>query len=117
MNFLKKYKLSIIWALIMLLATTMKPGDEMPKIEIPYMDKIVHFGIFGVLGFLITYEKRRADLLTLALCAAFGAAIEVIQSFLPWRSFEWADMLADTLGALAGLLVGKWLISFAKSRK
>lgn len=117
MNFLKKYKLSIIWALIMLLATTMKPSDEMPKFEILYFDKIVHFGIFGVLGFLITYEKRRADLLTLALCAGFGAAIEVVQSFLPWRSFEWADMLADTLGALAGILVAKYLIGFAKNLK
>ena len=117
MSFIKKYKLSIIWALIMLLATTMKSGDEMPKFDIPYMDKIVHFGIFGVLGFLISYEKRRADIVTLALCALYGAAIEVIQLFLPWRSFEWADMLADTLGALAGILAAKWLISFAKSRK
>jgi VanZ family protein len=117
MNFLKKYHLSIIWAVIMLLATTMKSGDEMPEIDIPYMDKIVHFGIFGVLGFLITYEKRRADILTLGLCALYGAIIEVIQLFLPWRSFEWADMLADTLGALAGILVAKYLIGFAKNLK
>ncbi len=100
----------------MLLATTMKASDEMPKIEIPYMDKIVHFGIFGVLGFLITYEKRHDDWPTLLLCAVFGATIEVIQLFLPWRSFEWADMIADTLGALAGILAAKWLISFAKTR-
>ncbi len=117
MDFIKKYKLSIIWAVIMLLATTMKSGDEMPKFDIPYMDKIVHFGIFGVLGFLITYEKRRADWLTLALCAGFGIAIEIIQSFLPWRSFEVADMVADTLGAAAGILVAKYLIGFAKNLK
>ncbi|MBQ9214079.1 MAG: VanZ family protein [Bacteroidales bacterium] len=117
MNFLKKYKLSIIWALIMLLATTMKPSDEMPKFEIPYFDKIVHFGIFGVLGFLISYEKRSSYYNTLILCALYGVAIEIIQSFLPWRSFEWADMLADTLGALAGILVAKYLIGFAKNLK
>lgn len=117
MSFIKKYKLSIIWALIMLLATTMKPGDDMPKIEIPYMDKIVHFGIFGVLGFLITYEQRRAQLITLILCALYGAMIEVIQLFLPWRSFEWADMLADTLGAIAGILAAKWLISYARKQR
>ena len=117
MNIVKKYKLSIIWALIMLLATTMKAGDEMPKIDIPYMDKIVHFGIFGVLGFLITYEKRRADIPTWLICTLYGAAIEVIQLFLPWRSFEWEDMLADSLGALAGILVAKYLIRFAKNLK
>lgn len=117
MNFIKRYKLSIIWAIIMLLSTTMKSGDDMPKIDVPYADKIVHFGIFGVLGFLISYEKRRADLTTLLICALYGAAIEVIQLFLPWRSFEWADMIADTLGALAGILTAKWLINFAKSLK
>ena len=117
MNFIKKYKLSIIWAAIMLLATTMKTGDEMPKFEIPYFDKIVHFVIFGVLGFLISYEKRRLEVSTAVICAGFGIAIEIIQSFLPWRSFEVADMVADTIGALAGMLAAKLLISYAKSLK
>jgi VanZ family protein len=41
---------------------------------------------------------------------AYGALIEVLQSFTPTRSAEWADLLADSAGiALGLLLVATWL--------
>jgi VanZ family protein len=36
---------------------------------------------------------------------AFGAAIEVVQAFVPGRSCEWEDLLADSVGIVAGVLV------------
>lgn len=109
-RYLKEYKYSIIWMIIMLIGCTMKFGDDLPKEPlIPYQDKFVHFGIFGLMGFLVTWEKKHADLKTLALCALYGILIEIIQSFLPWRSFEVLDMVFDTLGAGAGIMSAKWL--------
>ncbi len=38
--------------------------------------------------------------LLVALLTGYGALIEALQSFVPWRSAEWADLLADCLGSL-----------------
>jgi len=112
MEKLKKYKYSILWAILMLLGCTLKLSNELPKEPlIPYQDKVIHFGIFAILSFIITYEKRKADCKTLIICTLFGILIEIIQSFLPWRSFEVLDMVFDALGAGAGIIAAKWLIS------
>ncbi len=92
----------------MLIGCTMKlKGDIEPEFKIPYKDKILHFGIFAILGCLITYEKNNADYKTLILCTLYGIMIEIIQIFLPWRGFEIADMVCDSVGALAGIIVAK----------
>ncbi|HEX9880572.1 MAG TPA: VanZ family protein, partial [Candidatus Binatia bacterium] len=36
---------------------------------------------------------------------AYSLLIEVLQHFIPWRSFEWLDFAADALGAALGLVV------------
>jgi VanZ family protein len=111
MNILKQFKFSLIWAVVMLIACTAKMQHSPDTgVHIPYLDKIVHFAIFAVLGFLISYEKKSANWTNLAICAGYGLLIEIIQIFLPWRSFELADLLADTIGALAGIQVVRMLI-------
>lgn len=111
MEFLKRYKFSIIWAVIMLIGCTIKlNGEHEPLFDIPHKDKIVHFGIFGILGFLNIWESRNFQYKSLIIIALYGVLIELIQLFLPWRSFEWLDILADSLGAWAGMLIGKYLL-------
>lgn len=117
---LKKYKFSIIWAVVMMIGCTIKielpqdDGDSF-KFKIPHFDKILHFGIYMILSALICVEKRFLKLndkiKILIFSALYGIVIEIIQYFEPWRSFELADILADTLGALAGILISKWLIT------
>ncbi|NCQ12171.1 MAG: hypothetical protein GW809_08555, partial [Bacteroidetes bacterium] len=46
----------------------------------------------------------------------FGALIEVLQITLPvYRSFEYADILADFIGALLFVLALSWIIKTKKS--
>ncbi len=63
-------------------------------------DKIAHFSIFGLLGTLVArspgVRRFRHAILIVAL---FGISDEFRQSFTPGRSVEFADWLADTLGA------------------
>ena len=41
-------------------------------------------------------------------CAAgYGALIELIQAFLPWRSAELGDALANAVGAALGVWLGQ----------
>ncbi|NBB80529.1 MAG: hypothetical protein GVY36_13980 [Verrucomicrobia bacterium] len=78
-------------------------------------DKIGHFLIFGLLATSLLRtpalkSARWPHLLTAVLiAAAFGAFDEFRQSFTPGRSVEFADWIADSLGALvAALVYAKW---------
>jgi VanZ family protein len=64
-------------------------------------DKVVHFSVFGLLATLIcrTGLGWRSAVWALVLASAFGATDEWHQSFVPGRSCDVFDWLADTLGA------------------
>ena len=71
-------------------------------------DKLNHFFAFTVLAFCAERAFRPRDWrhpgVPLALLA-FGAAIELVQSQVPGRSAEVADVFADAVGIVAGLLL------------
>ncbi len=72
---------------------------------IPHFDKVVHFAVYGLLGVLVCRLGRgaRAAVLAVVLTSAYGVTDEWHQSFVPGRSAELADWVADTLGALAAV--------------
>jgi len=71
-------------------------------------DKLNHVMAFTALAlagrFGFPGSLRRWAALVLALIA-FGGLIEVVQYFIPGRDSEWADLLADTVGIVAGVLL------------
>lgn len=72
----------------------------------PYADKWAHFlAFFALGGFLLALVERRHYVAVALALLAFGGAIEVAQYLMPFgRSAEWADLAADGLGILLGLL-------------
>lgn len=74
-------------------------------------DKVAHFGVFGLLASLVVrtgFAPRRAWI-AVVLVSLFGFTDEWHQSFTPGRSVEFADWVADTLGAaLAVTLYVRW---------
>ena len=54
----------------------------------------------------VVLERRRSAIAAAAGMALLGAVLEVCQLGIPGRAFEWSDMAANALGAMAGLLVG-----------
>jgi hypothetical protein len=79
--------------------------------SVPGSDKWHHFAAYAGCTFwwcsMYTGAKRRA-LLGLGF-ALMGALIEVLQGLSGYRYFEWADMGANALGALAGGMVATLL--------
>lgn len=80
-------------------------------------DKVLHFLAYAILGALWMRALRpgpgRAGvglLLATALAAGFGAVDEWHQSFVPGRSADVLDLLADLLGAVAGAAAYAYLI-------
>lgn len=78
--------------------------------SISYFDKIAHFGVFGLLGTLLARSPGvRRFRYAILIVSLFGISDEFRQSFTPGRSVEFADWMADTLGAaLAVTLYAFW---------
>ncbi len=75
------------------------------------VDKIGHFAVYGLLGTLLCRlgQGWRGALWAVIATSAFGASDEWHQSFVPGRSVEFMDWVADSLGAvLAVSLYAGW---------
>ena len=85
---------------------------EIPGIQhVPLRDKGIHFIEFAVLGWLCAAASSRtwpsASAWRTATFAVFvsvlwGLSDEIHQAFVPGRSSEVADVIADLLGSMAG---------------
>ena len=108
-SFLKYQKLTLGWALFVLVMCNLKMGElgHSPRF-FPGFDKLVHCGFFFMFTALTLQGiARQKGNLTLISCVkvfviaiAFGALIEVLQLYIfTWRSGEWNDLFADSVGA------------------
>ena len=99
----------LIWAGVILLGTSL-PQDVVP-VQTSNIDKFLHFTIYTVFAFLLTRQisvdttRGRAVFGAVLLAAAFAAADEWHQRFIPGRFPEFADWLADVAGAILGAVV------------
>jgi VanZ family protein len=93
--------------------------------EFPLRDKGVHFCEYGLLGFLCTHAAlgtwpavTRLRLLAAGafIATAWGLGDELHQAFVPGRSAEFLDLVADGLGASAGA-VARGLITRLDSQE
>lgn len=67
-------------------------------------DKIGHFLAYAALAACawLAFRNRTA----VALCFAYGALFELIQSMIPGRDASWLDMAANGTGVAAGVTAG-----------
>jgi VanZ family protein len=75
-------------------------------------DKVNHLLAFAALGFtgLLSRVPGVKGLLSVAVTLlALGGFIEIVQTQIPGRSGEWADLLADSVGiAIGSALASVW---------
>jgi VanZ family protein len=92
------------------------PGEEFPEagwLEQIHLDKIVHVGLFFLLVVIWCLpiqsrakNKAQVNLYVTLAFIMYGVIIEVIQlNFIPHRSFDVFDIVADTVGCFAAWLV------------
>jgi VanZ family protein len=114
---LKKNIFSVLVALIILYLSLANSHtfDSVPLINIPYFDKVVHFGMYFGLMSVIIFEHRKtlnktSDLFLVGFIPLFyGILIEILQSTLTvTRSGSFYDALADCGGILFSVFL--WLL-------
>jgi VanZ family protein len=94
---------------VVVLTLTSIPNPDVPSV--PGADKVAHVIMYGVLGWLAAVALQGARRVFLAHAAALaGIAVlaaldELHQLFIPGRSADLADWLADMTGAVLVLLI------------
>ena len=116
---LKKNVSSIVFAVIWLLLVTSLlciPGSKLPKItwqDKIWLDKWVHIFLFMILVILwsMAYshkkntqiDNRKIFFKIMVVGCLYGIAMEFVQKyFIPFRSFDFGDIIADGIGCVAG---------------
>jgi len=113
---LNKKLIAISWNVLILIFCLINLSNinEVQKIRIPNLDKVVHFIFYTTSSFLWSWallnKKASTFKLNLTLIVfgliLFGLMVEFLQDILPTqRSFEWLDVLCNSLGVLFGTTV------------
>lgn len=99
---------AICWAATIYYLSSL-PGPDVPRFVTGY-DKLLHAGVFGILGILMTGAVTAAQRgcrtwpfwFVVTVVALYGTLDELHQSFVPGRSADILDVLADSTGGLLG---------------
>lgn len=103
---LASFCLLAYWVLIFI-------GTHLPVASMPNIsgnDKLLHFGAFGGLAFLVAWalptregKALQRGLWTLAIIIGYAMADELTQKLIPGRTCSLGDFIADSIGAMMGL--------------
>jgi VanZ family protein len=99
------------WAAFQWTLTSL-PGSALPGVGLS-VDKVAHFGLYGVLGALLARIgllagwRWRGWLVTLVAVLVIASVDEWHQSLVPGRSAEFADWVSDAAGAATGMVAGR----------
>lgn len=110
---MKKWLPAVVWMSFIFYASVVRVGTSVNA----FWPNVVHFIEYGILGlaFLraigLTWNTDfvKTAFFSIIAATAYGIAMEVAQSFLPYRSFSVEDMLVNLAGALVFVLVLKLL--------
>ena len=115
---LKALRLSGAWIwMVAIFILSSIPSDNMPDLGFVFSDKLAHFAVYSVLGFLLGWRfgKNKIDGKGVCWRNSFFIGIfyalfdEIHQLFVPGRQFDIWDIAFDIMVVFAGLL-------FIKSR-
>lgn len=91
-----------LWiAVVMYLSLIPNPPEPM---RFPNADKLEHAFAYALLmlWFAQVYVRRTRRLFTAVLLVAMGIVVEFLQDMSGYRTFEFADIVADLTGVLLG---------------
>ena len=105
---LQRFGPAVGWASLILIATSIPIPSALASTAPSGADKLVHVTMYGVLAWLTArafdLPVMRAAIVAFAVVATFGALDEWHQRFVPGRTTDAADLVADIVGAGVGAI-------------
>ena len=104
-EFKRRKNAFLLFSILVVLVVTLVPGNG--KVAGNQLDKLVHWGIFFLLGMSILYRYNKDKKLTtfLLLAVLGGLFTEVAQQYIPGRGMDIYDGIADTIGIITAYFV------------
>lgn len=113
----KRWYPPVIWGVLIIVLSLMPAGNGNSFLfGIPHIDKLAHFGIYAIWTFLICLaldgsepnSVKRSGWIGFLVGSILGLVLEFGQYAMTFgRSYEIGDIIANTLGSLAGVIAGK----------
>lgn len=98
----------VLWLLLMVVSWLAFTPDPPAGATLGW-DKLNHASAFAALALCVVRAHAAPAWRIAASLLGYGVLIEIVQTFVPGRSGEAADLLADAVGMAAGLLLARAL--------
>ncbi|MBE0572716.1 MAG: VanZ family protein [Ignavibacteriaceae bacterium] len=127
LKLLEKYRVYLVYVPlilygIILFILTILPGDGAVKSNSP--DKFYHFAAYGLFSFILYFTlffqnkilllKKYTAAFTILFASLFGVLNEFNQIFIPGRSANIYDVIANFIGSLVTVLIIKFSLKILK---
>ncbi len=116
MTLIRKYPLSTLTVAVICVLSLAPLGQVEIGLDVPFQDKWAHFVMYGTLTSIIWWEHwrqhRSPDMKPLILGGillpeALGGTLELLQTYCTtYRSGDWLDFAANSIGVLLGVILG-----------
>lgn len=118
LNFLEKYKIPVVYVplgfyWVLLLVLTSLPVEDLPDVSLS--DKVEHLMAFCILAVLLKLTlllqrksqlvNKHSSIFTITIVGIYAGLDEIHQIFIPSRTGDILDWLADISGALIAVLL------------
>ena len=87
-------------------------------LEIDNLDKVVHFGMFGLMTILFFYSYKIFDLRLIIVPFSISFLIEILQGTLTFlhRSFDFVDLMANLSGITIAYIIVIYYLRHKKTQ-
>jgi VanZ family protein len=102
------FLLAILWTLVVTYLSLASLGDVGSTVKVPYKDKLVHFTFYLMFVILwsLFFKQSKYNYKILFAAIGYGIVMEICQKlFTTTRSADILDVIANTTGAIVGLLI------------
>lgn len=104
------------WLITLIYAGVIFYLSSIPSVRpplFPYSDKVIHFFMYAGLAVLCAWSlfstryrlSKRLPWIAITAAVFYGITDEFHQMFVPTRTAEVSDLLANTVGAVVGVLI------------
>jgi VanZ family protein len=108
----------LLYCLLIFIQSSHPSPDITPRW--PHFDKVLHFTAYALLGALflrafcttrINHHLKLIFMLSVLFSSLYGISDEIHQSFVPYRTADVMDALADILGSIAGVYLYQKIVT------